>query len=288
MSSPRLLVIEGNSAESRAEQIAAGGVASGQGYADLLSELLPGAVIDICYPADGAVALPAGIALAGYDGAAITGSALHVYEGGQAVQRQIDLVRAMLDSGMPVFGSCWGLQVLTAVAGGVVRKNPKGREIVYGRGIRLNATGRAHPMYAGKADVFDAMTFHLDEVETVGPGTTVLAANPVSAVQAMELHYGHAVAWAVQYHPEYPLREVAAIVRRAGINLVHEGLFADTDALVRCAEELDALDRNPGDKTLAARHAIDGAVLDKATRVREVANWIEHRVLPLRTRRGRG
>jgi GMP synthase (glutamine-hydrolysing) len=248
---------------------------------------LPGATADICYPADGPVALPPGMTLNAYDGTAITGSALHVYEGGPAVQRQIDLVRATFATGMPLFGSCWGLQVLTAAAGGSVRPNPKGREIVYGRDIKLNAEGRAHPMYAGKADVFDAMTFHLDEVDTVAPGTTVLAANAVSAVQALEIRSGATVTWAVQYHPEYPLREVAAIVRRAGIELVKEGLFPDREALTSCAAELDALGGNPGDKVLAARHAIDGAVLDKPMRVREVANWIEHQVKPGRSRRGR-
>jgi GMP synthase (glutamine-hydrolysing) len=143
-------------------------------------------------------------------------------------------------------------------------------------------------MYAGKADVFDAMTFHRDVVATLAPGTTVLAANAVSAVQAVEIRCGTAVAWAVQYHPEYPLREVAAIVRRSGINLVNEGFFPDTGALTRYAAELDALDRNPDDEALAQRHGVDGAVLDKPMRVRELVNWIEHLVLPARAQRGRG
>jgi GMP synthase (glutamine-hydrolysing) len=41
-------------------------------------------------------------------------------------------------------------------------------------------------------------------------------------------------------------------------------------------------------KALAWRHGVDGAVLDKGVRVKEIANWIEHRVLPTRARRGRG
>ena len=49
------------------------------GYADLLRELLPGAVVDICYPADPGANLPIG-GLEGYDGVAITGSALNVYD----------------------------------------------------------------------------------------------------------------------------------------------------------------------------------------------------------------
>jgi len=49
MSPPRLLVCEGNTAGLRAKQVAAGGAIMSDGYADLLRELLPGAVVDICY-----------------------------------------------------------------------------------------------------------------------------------------------------------------------------------------------------------------------------------------------
>ena len=138
-----------------------------KGYSDLLRELLPGAMVDICYPGDPAALLPEGASLEGYDGIAITGSCLHVYNGGAEVMRQIDLVRAALTTGTPLFGSCWGLQVITAAAGGSVRKNPKGREIGFGRGIRLTEAGRKHPMYVGKLDVFNAPTVHLDEVEAL-------------------------------------------------------------------------------------------------------------------------
>ncbi|MEA2983041.1 MAG: hypothetical protein QOF09_4864, partial [Alphaproteobacteria bacterium] len=47
MPAPRLLVMEGNSPETRAQHVAAGGTVASKGYAELLSELLPGAVIDI-------------------------------------------------------------------------------------------------------------------------------------------------------------------------------------------------------------------------------------------------
>jgi GMP synthase (glutamine-hydrolysing) len=214
MPAPRLLVMEGNSPETRAQHVAAGGTVASKGYAELLHELLPGAVVDICFPGDPGANLPTGQALEGYDGIAITGSGLHVYDGGHSVTRQIELARAALDAGTPVFGSCWGLQVLTVAAGGSVRKNPNGREIGFGRGIKLTDAGRTHPMYVGKPEVFNAPTVHLDEVETLAPGTVVLATNQVSQVQSAEIRVNGAVAWGVQYHPEYPLREIAAIVRR--------------------------------------------------------------------------
>ena len=152
MPSPRLLVIEGNSPQTMAEHVAAWRH-SGQRrlFANLLRELLPGAHVDICYPADPAAMLPEGQSLEGYDGVAITGSSLHVYEGGTPVDAADRAGRAtLLDTGTPVFGSCWGLQVITAAAGGAVRQNPKGREIGFGRSIRLTEAGRKHPMYAGK------------------------------------------------------------------------------------------------------------------------------------------
>ena len=288
MPSPRLLVIEGNSPLTTAEHVAAGGAPASKGYSDLLRELLPGASVDVCYPGEPSALLPEGSSLEGYDGIAITGSSLHIYNGGPEVTRQIELVRAALKTGTPLFGSCWGLQVITAAAGGSVRKNPKGRELGFGRRIRLTEAGRKHPMYAGKLDVFNAPTVHLDEVESLAPGTTVLATNEVSDVQSAEIRTNGSTAWAVQYHPEYPLREIAAIVRRIGPRLIDEGFFADKADIKTFAQDLDALDRDPGCKRLAWRHGISKNVLDKKLRVGEIANWIEFQVLPVRVKRGRG
>ena len=288
MPPPRLLVIEGNTAAGRARHHAAGGTVASEGYANLLRELLAGAVVDIAYPADSGANLPDRMGLEGYDGVAISGSALHIYEGGPEIQRQIDLVRTLFGTGTPVFGSCWGLQLLTAAAGGSVRRNPKGREIGFGRAIRLTAAGREHPMYAGKADSFDAVTVHLDEVETLAPDTTVLALNALAGVQAAEIRRDGTVAWGVQYHPEYSLKELAAIVRRTGIRLVEEGFFAAETDLLDYANELMTLDREPTNRPLAWRHGIDGAVLDRRLRIKEVVNWIDRIVLPTRANRCRG
>jgi GMP synthase (glutamine-hydrolysing) len=283
----RLLVIEGNNPQRRAAQVAAGGSTASRRYADLVGGLLPDAVIDICYPADPGAALPHGMALEDYDGAVFTGSSLHMYDGGPQIDLQIELARGLFAAGTPTFGSCWGLQVLTVAAGGTVRRNPKGREFGLSRDIRVTDAGRAHAMYAGKPEVFSAPTVHLDEVETLPPGSTVLATNAVSAVQSAEIRCNGSVAWGVQYHPEYSLREIAAIARRMGKRLIEEGFFLDQAGIKTFAGDLDALDRNPADKRLARRHGVSDNVLDTRLRVSEVANWIEHHVLPKRAKRGR-
>jgi len=284
--SPRLLVIEGNTAEARVKQVEAGGTILGEGYAALLRHLLPGAAVDICYPADPGTNLPGGD-LDGYDGVAITGSALNVYDGGPAIDRQIELARAVMASRTPLFGSCWGLQIITVAAGGVVRPNPKGREIGIGRRIAVTAAGQKHPMYAGKAATFDAVTVHLDEVETLAPGTTVLASNAHSNVQAAEIGYHGGVAWGVQYHPEFSLADIAVIIRRYGSQLIREGFFPDLAARDAYTADLEMLQHAPGLKPIAWRYGIDHTVLDTRVRTAEIANWITHQVLPTRTKRGR-
>jgi GMP synthase (glutamine-hydrolysing) len=104
----------------------------------------------------------------------------------------------------------------------------------------------------------------------------------------VEIRTAGSVAWGVQYHPEYPLREISAIVRRIGTRLIEEGFFKDADDIKTFAHDLDTLDSDPACMRLSWRHGISKNVLDKKLRVGEVANWIEFQVLPTRVKRGRG
>jgi len=51
--------------------------------------------------------------------------------------------------------------------------------------------------------------------------------------------------------------------------------------------DLEHFERDPCNASLAWRHGIDGAVITKSVRTREIANWIERQVGPGRSRRGR-
>ncbi|PWR22409.1 glutamine amidotransferase [Zavarzinia compransoris] len=283
----RLLVVEGNVAAARERAIASGGTAAGLSYADLLRRLAPDATVDICYPADPGSNLPGVADLAAYDGVAITGSALNIYDGGPAIEPQVALVRDAFQAGTPMFGSCWGLQVATVAAGGTVRANPKGREIGIARRIVPTAAGRDHPLLAGRPAAYDAICVHLDEVETMPAGMTVLAGNAVSDVQAAEIRHGNGVFWGVQYHPEYTFREIAAVMRRYGPVMVTGGFVHDAAELQAVIAQYDALDAAPGDTALAWRLGVDGEVLDPAARNREIGNWLAHLVRPARAVSGK-
>ena len=59
---PRILVIDGNVAATRAKHVSVGGTDSGDGYAATLKRLKPDIECDIVRPADGEPKLPDGVA----------------------------------------------------------------------------------------------------------------------------------------------------------------------------------------------------------------------------------
>ncbi|MDF3019912.1 MAG: hypothetical protein K0Q92_1215 [Steroidobacteraceae bacterium] len=277
--SARILVIDGNEVATRTRHMAVGGTSSGEGYAATLKRLKPDLECDIVRPADEEPKLPEGVALKDYNGAVITGSALNVYSRETAVQRQIELVKAVFEAQVPTFGSCWGLQVGVTVAGGTVVRNPRGREFGFGRRIMLTPAGRDHAMFQGKPEVFDAPTVHVDTVESLPPSSTPLAHNDMG-LQAAEIRLkSGATFWGVQYHPEYSVAEIAAMARRYAEVLIRDGLVKDQAELDQLSADLVALNDDPQNARLAWRFGIGPSVTDAGLRLAELRNWLEKQVL---------
>jgi GMP synthase (glutamine-hydrolysing) len=287
MTALRFLIVDGNVSAIRETHIRNFGMTPGASYAEALQDIAPGAVHDIVLPADEGANLPAGEGLEGYDAVFLTGSALNLYDMTPDITRQIELMRSIYASGTPCFGSCWGIQVGAAAAGGTVRKNPRGREIGIARAITKTAAGREHPMLAGRPAIFDVPCTHLDEVETLPQGATLLASNSVSEVQAVEIRVNGSVFWGVQYHPEFSLTELVSIMRRRREALVREGFFADPAEADAHMDDLVAIDADRSRKDIAWRLGLGEEVLDDARRKTELRNFIEHLVMPAKAARGR-
>lgn len=283
----RLLFVDGNTRAQRESHAAGYGAQPAQAYAAEVSALVPDAVTDICLPADEGANLPDGAGLQSYDGIFLTGSALHIYEIEPAVNRQIELMRAIYASGTPCFGSCWGIQMGAVAAGGTVTRNPRGREVGFARRITVNEAGRNHPLLAGRPAAFDAPAIHLDTVVQPPHGTTILASNAYSQVQAAEMRHAGGTFWGVQYHPEFPLRQVASILGRMVPVLVEEGFRRDEEAAEAWLADLRDLDADRERGDLAWAHGLDAEVLDDTRRVTELRNFLDHRVKPQASARGR-
>lgn len=277
---PRFLVVDGYRKEGREELAAGGCTPAGELYKKILLKCHPGSDVDIIYPADAGVSLPEGAALRGYDGLAWTGSSLTVYKDEPAVTSQIELARATFEAKVPSFGSCWAAQIGVAAAGGLCAANPRGREMGIARKIELTAEGRGHPLYQGKPSVFDAFISHEDEVTHLPPGAVCLAGNAFSTVQAVAVTHRGGTLWAVQYHPEYDLRELARLTFCRIDKLVGMGFFADRAAAEDYVQKLEALHQDPGRKDLGWLLGVDSDVMSEDVRLTEVRNWISQLVLP--------
>jgi len=161
-------------------------------------------------------------------------------------------------------------------AGGEVELNPKGLEVGFARKIALTEAGRAHPMHRDRALVYDAPAAHSDVVTRLPQGAVVTARNGLSDIQAAEIRMGQGVFWGVQYHPEYRLHDIAAVVRRYGEVFVTEGFFRDLTELERYADDLSALDRDHRRRDIAWRLGLGEDIVDAAVRQIELSNWIDN------------
>ena len=272
----RILLMEGNIAERRAKGAAIGVRSSSGIYQQSLLAHFPTLEIDIFNPED---AVPGRNALAAYDGMVISGSGLHAYDTDFAVTNQIALVREAAEVGLPIFGSCWGLQIAAMAAGGLVEYHAVGREVGFARKVVVTDAGRNHPMFAHKGPVFDAPCIHYDEVTRLPEGAVLLASNAHSAVQAALIPLANSEIWAVQYHPEFDTAHLADLYRFYAGDLVTQGFFADMDELDAYAAMLTKLGHEPGNAALAWQLGIDTDITNDARRRAEIIAWVETCVL---------
>ena len=273
---PHFLVAESETADQREERRKHAGKSSGETYAATLTQLRPDVAITIVAPADDDATLFDPEALRAFDAVFITGSPLHVYDDSPEVRRQLAFMQTVFSSGTPSFGSCAGLQLAVAAAGGTVRRMPDRMEAGIARRITPTAAGRDHPLLAGRAPSWDAPAIHGDEVETLPDDATLLAGNAVTAIQAAEIRHAGGIFWGVQYHPELAPGEIAVALRRQADDLVDAGLAETPDDVELRAAQLDALHDDPERRSILWALGIDREFAHEASRRIELSNFLNH------------
>lgn len=270
----KYLIAQSETPDEREARRQSAGKSSGETYAATLKQLDDGCEIDIVEPADEGAPTYTPDQLARYDAVFLSGSPLHVYEDTPAVRRQLAFMRAVFASGTPSFGSCAGLQVAVAAAGGTVRQMPDRMEAGISRRIVPTAQGRDHPLLKDRAPTWDAPAVHSDEVEHLPKGATLLASNHVTRVQAVEIRHDKGIFWGVQYHPELAMGEIAVALRRQADSLVSAGLADTPEEVGERADLLERLHHEPERRSLRWRLGVDGEFADEPGRRREMINFL--------------
>lgn len=161
----------------------------------------------------------------GFAGVLVTGSGAMVTQQHPWSERSAAWLHDAARAGLPVFGICYGHQLLAHALGGTVADNPAGREMGT-VAIDLHAGADGDPLFGGLPTQFAAQATHLQSVLQPPPDATVLARSAQDACHAFR--WGQS-AWGVQFHPEFATTHMRGYVHAKRDALTREG---------RCAHQL--------------------------------------------------
>lgn len=134
---------------------------------------------------------------AAYRAALITGSPAMVTDHEPWSEAAAAWLREAVAAGLPVFGVCYGHQLLAYALGGEVDYNPAGRSL----GTRtVQRTANGDPIIAGLPAEFAAQMLHSQVVTRPPAGSAVLASAGHDPYQL--LRYAPGV-YSSQFHPEF-------------------------------------------------------------------------------------
>jgi len=150
-----------------------------------------------------------------YAAALITGSRANVTDHASWSEDCAGWVRDAMDASLPLFGICYGHQLMSYALGGRIDYLGDGREIGTGE-VELTEAAREDSLLAGVPSLFAAHFIHEQTVAEPPAGAVVLARNHRDRHQM--LRYGP-TAVSVQFHPEF-----TAPVMRAYFDVMREGL----------------------------------------------------------------
>ncbi len=249
-----ILIVEANSLDR-----VANGHSGASGFIRTFASLAPAARIRILNPY-GAPLQPDD--LDGVDGVVFTGSGVSWSADAPEGAPQRAAMETVLGAGLPIWGSCNGLNVAAVVLGGRVGASPNGNEVGIARNLKLTAAGATHPMMKTRTDTFDVPCIHRDEVQELPQGATLLAGNEHSPVQAIAYEQGGVRFWGTQYHPELRQQDISEYVRAKGIFAHYTKLSGDLEA----AEQ---------DEQAATRLGTSKLAMSLNERSRELSNWLQ-------------
>ncbi|TAN00645.1 MAG: glutamine amidotransferase [Rhodanobacteraceae bacterium] len=198
-------------------------------------------------------------------GAVITGSAAMVTERADWSERTAGWIRDAVDTQTPLFGVCYGHQLMAHALGGTVGWLPHGREIGTQTITRQESSGRGREIgthtvtRGGNADggwmdglpvSFAAHTTHRQSVLVPPPDAEVLARSELDPYQMLR-HAPHA--FSSQFHPEFTAAAMRAYIVARTDALREEGLDpVALEADVRETEAARALLERFAHKALAS------------------------------------
>ena len=126
----------------------------------------------------------------------------------------------LLSAQVPIFGICYGHQLLAKAAGGQVDFHPQGMEIGT-VAVRLRPDSSSDPVFQTLPESFLAHVTHSQSVLQLPKAAIRLAANAYEPNHAFRLGD---CAWGVQFHPEYDAPIMRSYIKEQAKKLASTGV----------------------------------------------------------------
>ena len=168
-----------------------------------------------------------------FDGVIVSGSEKGVYDDCEWMQPLKEYLQSLMQARVPIFGICFGHQVMAEAFGGKAEESSHGFVV----GVQK---------YTENDDSYSAYAMHRDQVVQVPESATVTASSSYCPIAALSYEFP---ARSVQFHPEFKTPLVTEAIE------VFDG---------------DLLSRN---EALSARKTMQGSNVQESLYAKETANF---------------
>jgi len=134
----------------------------------------------------------------------ISGSSASVYEDQQWIRDLEAFVRSVAGAAVPMFGICFGLQVMATALGGVVKRSDRG----WGVGVHAMTVTETRPWMQPGESTISLIMLHQDQVVSLPDDARVVGSSDHCPNFLIEFGPGLV---GVQGHPEFPPAYAAAL-----------------------------------------------------------------------------
>lgn len=135
-----------------------------------------------------------------FDGLLVSGSEKGVYEDIHWIPPLRELLVSTQKVGKPIFGICFGHQLMAETFGGKAEKSEAGYHV----GARKFVEGEK---------TYEANVWHQDQVTELPPNSKVTSSAPYCPIGGLEYDFP---ALSVQYHPEYTADHLTQVIEKGG------------------------------------------------------------------------
>lgn len=251
-----ILLIESNPADMLPDDISAGYTGSGA-YRKVIKRFRPDVACRIRAPYEAPLLADD---LHDIQGAMFAGSGVNWSTDAPQAKPLRDALALVFEHGVPVYGSCNGMQLAAVLLGGSVTESPEGPEVGIATDLRLTPEGKTHRMMAGRQDAFGVPCIHRDIVSDLPRGAVRMAGNRHTENQAFVYEQNGIFFWGTQYHPEMTAADVAWCIQ-ASRNPDQVALLEDLQSAA-------------SDQQAAERLGTDVSELMPERRCAELVNWL--------------